>query len=415
MSLLKPAVPYPVKVLSVEALTKHIKEVVENDTLLSSVWVQGEISNLVKAASGHCYFTLKDDKAVLKACLWAGNRRYISTNFKNGDLVMVYGSISLYAPRGEYQIVVTDLRPAGIGALYEAYEKLKNKLQAEGLFDSERKLPLPFLPKGVGVVTSSTGAVIKDIFRVIRRRFKNMPIYLVPVKVQGEGAAQEIVTGIKRLNADSRVDVIIIARGGGSLEDLWAFNEEPVARAISDSRKPIISAVGHETDTTIADLVADKRAATPSVAGELVVPVKEDLEELIRQKTLRLSRMMKSIFTIQKQRYDNCAQCRFLVKPSLLVAERRNNIMNLSRELDTGFKTFIDNIKHRFELLNARFMVLDPKSLLRRGYIMATDEKGKVITSVKKLKKGLGLKLGFSDGYAGVTVDEVVKLSEGDK
>lgn len=407
MNLLKPAVPFPIKVLSVEDLTKHIKDVVENDNLLSAVWVQGEISNLVKAASGHCYFTLKDDKAVLKACLWAGNRRYISTNFKNGDLVMVYGGISLYAPRGEYQIVVTDLRPAGIGALYEAYEKLKNKLQSEGLFDEERKMPLPFLPKGVGVVTSSTGAVIKDIYRVIRRRFRNMPIYLVPVKVQGDGAAKEIVTGIERLNADSRVDVIIIARGGGSLEDLWAFNEEPVARAISDSKKPIISAVGHETDTTIADLVADKRAATPSVAGELVVPVKDDLIELIRQKTQRLSRTIKSIFTIQKQRFEKCAQCRFLMKPSLLVAERRNDVMNLSRELDISFKSFIDNTKHRFELLNARFIALDPKVLLKRGYIMAMDEKGEVVTSVKKLKKGLPLKLGFADGYAGVTVEEV--------
>ncbi len=407
MNLLKPAVPFPIKVLSVEDLTKHIKDVVENDKLLSAVWVQGEISNLVKAASGHCYFTLKDDKAVLKACLWAGNRRYITTNFKNGDLVMVYGSISLYAPRGEYQIVVTDLRPAGIGALYEAYEKLKNKLQAEGLFDAERKMPLPFLPKGVGVVTSSTGAVIKDIYRVIRRRFRNMPIYLVPVKVQGEGAAKEIVTGIERLNADSRVDVIIVARGGGSLEDLWAFNEEPVARAISDSKKPVISAVGHETDTTIADLVADKRAATPSVAGELVVPVKDDLIELIRHKTQRLSRTIKSILTIQKQRFEKCAQCRFLVKPSLLVAERRNNVMNLTRELDINFKSFIDNAKHRFDLLNARFIALDPKVLLKRGYIMAMDEKGKVVTSVKKLKKGLPLRLGFADGYAGVTVEEI--------
>ena len=409
MNLLKPAVPFPIKVLSVGDLTKHIKDVVENDKLLSAVWVQGEISNLVKAASGHCYFTLKDDKAVLKACLWAGNRRYISTDFKNGDLVMVYGGISLYAPRGEYQIVVTDLRPAGIGALYEAYEKLKNKLQAEGLFDAERKMPLPFLPKGVGVVTSSTGAVIKDIFRVIRRRFRNMPIYLVPVKVQGEGAAKEIVTGIERLNADSRVDVIIVARGGGSLEDLWAFNEEPVARAISDSKKPVISAVGHETDTTIADLVADKRAATPSVAGELVVPVKDDLLELIRQKSQRLNRTIKSIFTIQKQKFEKCSQCRFLVKPSLLVAERRNNVMNLSRELDINFKSFIDNTKHRFDLLNARFIALDPKVLLKRGYIMAMDEKGKVVTSVKKLKKGAGLRLGFADGYAGVTVDEIEK------
>lgn len=414
MSFLKPAVPYPVKVLSVEALTKHIKDIVEKDNILSSVWVQGEISNLVKAASGHCYFTLKDDKAVLKACLWAGNRRYISTDFKNGDLVMVYGGLSLYPPRGEYQIVVTDLRPAGIGALYEAYEKLKNKLQTEGLFDQERKLPLPKIPKGVGVVTSPTGAVIKDIYRVIRRRFRNMPIYLVPVKVQGDGAAREIVTGIERLNSDSRVDVIIVARGGGSLEDLWAFNEEPVARAISDSKKPVISAVGHETDTTIADLVADKRAATPSVAGELVVPVKEELQDLIQQKITRLNKNIKTILTIQRQRYEHCAQCRFFTKPSLLVAERRNNIMNLTKDLDTYFKSLLENKKNSFNVLKAKFLSLDPKALLKRGYIMATDSKGKVVTSVAKLKKGTGLKLGFADGYAEVSVDKVEKTTEGE-
>lgn len=409
MNLFKPVVPYPVKVLSVEALTKHIKGVVENDKLLSALWVQGEISNLVKAASGHCYFTLKDDKAVIKAALWAGNRKYISTDFKNGDLVMVYGSISLYAPRGEYQITVTDLRPAGIGALYEAYEKLKNKLQAEGLFEPERKMPLPYIPKGVGIVTSSTGAVIKDIYRVIRRRFRNMPLYLVPVKVQGDGAAKEITTGIQRLNSDPRVDVIIVARGGGSLEDLWAFNEEIVARAIAASKKPVISAVGHETDTTIADLVADKRAPTPSVAGELVVPVKEDLIRTIEYQTNRLTRSMKNLYTMQRQRYEASAQCRFLIKPSLLVAERRNLVMNLSKELDSNFRTIIDRVKHRFELLNSKLFSLDPKSLLRRGYIMATDENGRVVTSVGKLKKGLPLKLGFSDGLAEVVVTNIEK------
>ena len=415
MSLFKPEVPFPIKVLSVEDLTKHIKGVVEKDKLLSAVWVQGEISNLVKATSGHCYFTLKDDKAVLKAALWAGNRRYISTDFKNGDLVMVFGGISLYPPRGEYQITVTDLRPAGIGALYEAYEKLKTKLQAEGLFDDERKLPLPFIPKGVGVVTSPRGAVIQDIFRVIRRRYKNMPIFLVPVKVQGDGAAKEIVAGIERLNSDPRVDVIIVARGGGSLEDLWAFNEEPVARAVSSSKKPIISAVGHETDTTIADLVADRRAATPSVAGELVVPVKDELIDSINRQTKRLTRAIKTNILVQRQRYEASAQCRFLVKPSLLVAERRNNVMNLSRELDSAFKNFIDNIKHRFEILNARLLTLDPKALLKRGFIMATDKKGKVVNSIQQLKMGDSLKLDFADGFAETVVNNVSRLSEGDK
>ena len=183
MNLFKQDTPFPAKVISVQDLTRHLKGLIENDRLLAGLWVQGEISNLVKAASGHCYFTLKDDQAVIKAALWAGNRRKITHDFKNGDFVMVFGALSVYPPRGEYQIVVSDLRPAGIGALYEAYEKLKKKLQAEGLFDAGRKLELPLIPRGVGVVTSPRGAVVQDIFRVIRRRFKNMPIYLVPAKV----------------------------------------------------------------------------------------------------------------------------------------------------------------------------------------------------------------------------------------
>ena len=243
MSIFQPDIPFPAKVLSINEVTLHLKDLVEKDRVLSGVWILGEVSNLVKAASGHCYFTLKDDKAVIKAALWASARRRIGIDFKNGDFIMVYGSISVYPPRGDYQIVVNDIRPAGVGALYEAYEKLKNKLQQEGLFDTSRKISLPLIPKGIGIVTSPRGAVVQDIYRVVRRRFKNMPLYLVPVKVQGDGASKEIVAGIERLNADSRVDVIIVARGGGSIEDLWAFNEEIVARAISESVKPIISAV----------------------------------------------------------------------------------------------------------------------------------------------------------------------------
>lgn len=413
MNLFKPEIPFPAKVLSVNDLTKHLKGLIENDRLLAAVWVQGEISNLVKAASGHCYFTLKDDQAVIKAALWAGNRRRIATEFKNGDFVMVFGGLSVYPPRGEYQITVQDLRPAGIGALYEAFEKLKKKLQAEGLFDPERKMPLPFLPRGVGIVTSSTGAVVKDIFRVIRRRFHNMPLYLVPVKVQGEGAAAEIVAGIERLNADSRVDVIIIARGGGSLEDLWAFNEEPVARAISASAKPVVSAVGHETDTTIADMVADHRAATPSVAGELVVPVKAELIDFISRQRKRLDRSMKAMLQLQRQRFSRASTCRFLVKPMLLIAERRIGIMNLVRELESLYKRFYDHKVHRLALMSAKLSSLNPMALLNRGYSMVTDLDGKVMNSVNLLQPQQFLRLHFADGQAGVSVNEISANEQG--
>lgn len=401
MNLFKTETPFPAKVLSVNELTLHLKKLLEGDSVLSSVWVQGEVSNLVKAASGHCYFTLKDGKAILKAALWAGNRRRIGIDFKNGDSLMVFGNISVYPPRGEYQITVNDLRQSGIGALYEAYEQLKKKLQAEGLFDAERKLPLPFIPKGVGIVTSPSGAVVQDIFRVIRRRFVNTPLYLVPTKVQGEGAAAEVAEGIRRLNLDPRVEVIIIARGGGSLEDLWAFNEEVLARAISESKKPIVSAVGHETDTTIADLVADKRAATPSVAGELVVPVKAELQQLIRRQNTRLNRAANGMLALLKERYKRAASCRFLARPSLLVAERRVTVMNLARELETITRHFVARARHRFELLKTQLAGLNPESALDRGYIMALDEQGRVVNSVKQLSPGKFVNLHFADGIAG--------------
>lgn len=411
MNLFKQEIPFPAKVLSVNDLTRHLKSLVENDRLLSGLWVQGEISNLVKAASGHCYFTLKDDQAVIKAALWAGNRRKIAHDFKNGDFVMVFGALSVYPPRGEYQIVVSDLRPAGIGALYEAFEKLKKKLQAEGLFDAERKLELPLIPRGVGVVTSPRGAVVQDIFRVIRRRFRNMPIYLVPAKVQGEGAVAEIVAGIERLNQDARVDVIIVARGGGSLEDLWCFNEEAVARAISSSTKPVVSAVGHETDTTIADMVADRRAATPSVAGELVVPVKAELLELIARQVGRLNRSIKGMLTLARERYRSAASCRFLVKPSLMVAERRVRVMTLSRELETSSKQFVTRARHRYALASSKLQGLNPLTLLKRGYIMATDSEGRVVNSTSGLKPDQEISLCFADGNAAARIINVNKES----
>ena len=407
MSLFQPDIPFPAKVLSINELTAHLKNLVEKDSVLAGVWIQGEVSNLVKAASGHCYFTLKDDKAVIKAALWAMNRRRLGIDFKNGDFVMVYGGISVYPPRGDYQIIVSDLRPAGVGALYEAYEKLKSKLQAEGLFDSARKMPLPLIPKGIGIVTSPRGAVVQDIFRVVRRRFKNMPLYLVPVKVQGDGAAKEIAAGISRLNADNRVDVIIVARGGGSIEDLWAFNEEIVARAISNSEKPVISAVGHETDTTIADLVADKRAATPSVAGELAVPVKDELIETLELFQRRLTRSLRNWLDFQRQIFKRLSDCRFLQKPELMVSERRNLLLNYAKDIESMFGMMLQKTGRKLETLNSRLVALNPVRLLQRGYIMVTDIDGNVVNSVNNLKAKQNLNLHFADGKVEVVVRNI--------
>lgn len=401
------ATPFPNRVLSVTELTRMVKTLIEKDSVLSGTWVQGEVSNLVKASSGHCYFTLKDEKAVIKAAIWAGVRRRVKIEFKNGDHLQIFGSLSVYEPRGEYQIIVSDVRPAGVGALYEAYEKLKKQLQAEGLFDPERKLALPFLPKGVGIVTSPKGAVVQDIFRVVRRRFPNMPLYLVGTKVQGAGAAEEIAAGIKVLEQDPRVDVIIIARGGGSIEDLWSFNEEAVARAVASAKKPIVSAVGHETDTTIADLVADRRAATPSVAGELVVPVKIDLLRNIGEVTNRLGRAMKNKLVLARNRLAKSDACRFLKRPELLIAERRLKAANLSRDLEAGFRQFVSSARHRFEMLGSRLLSSNPRGLLQRGYLMATDEQGNLVASVDKVKTGMRLRIDFHDGSATGVIESV--------
>ena len=264
------------QVYSVSELTQRLKGLLE--TQFPDVWVAGEISNLRPATSGHLYFTLKDSNAQLRAVCFRSQARYLKFKPRDGVSVIARGRLSVYEARGEYQLLVELLEPAGLGALQLAFEQLKAKLAAEGLFDTARKKPLPVLPRTVGIVTSPSGAVIRDILRVLRRRYRNMNALLYPVRVQGEGAAQEIVQAIEHLNRRGGVDVMILARGGGSLEDLWAFNEEDVARAIAASRIPIISGVGHESDFTIADFVADLRAPTPSAAAELVVHRKQDFQ-----------------------------------------------------------------------------------------------------------------------------------------
>ncbi|MFZ2957109.1 MAG: exodeoxyribonuclease VII large subunit [Candidatus Ozemobacteraceae bacterium] len=397
----------PQKPLSISQITGHIKRILECDAILSDVWVEGEISNLIRAASGHAYFTLKDQGATLKAVLWAGSAKRVKTAFANGSKVVAHGNLSLYEPRGEYQLVVNDLRLAGLGALFEAFEKLKLKLAGEGLFDSDRKISLPFLPHGIGIVTSPTGAVIKDMYRVIRRRFPNMPIYLVPVKVQGDGAAAEIAAGIRRLDADPRIDVIIIARGGGSLEDLWAFNEEVTARAIAAAVKPIVSGVGHETDTTIADFVADVRAATPSVAGELVVPVKENLVRDIFELRARLGRGLRNRLAIERQRLRRARSNRFLERPALYISDRRLFLANKISNLETAAREQFKRFRHQCDLLRARLTALNPRAVLQRGYLMAENQDGIVVSSISQISKGAEITLHLSDGRARTSVIDI--------
>ena len=346
------------KILTISELTLEIKKHLEEG--FDEVWVEGEISNFRSPSSGHCYFTLKDDKSQIRAVIFKFMGRYLKFDPHDGLLVICRGRINVYEPRGEYQLILDYMEPKGIGALQLAFEQLKEKLQKEGLFDPDNKKPLPLLPQKIGIVTSPTGAAIKDILNIIGRRFPNVEILINPVKVQGEGSAQEIAIAIEELNHIPGIDVIILTRGGGSLEDLWSFNEEIVARAIYRSSIPVVSAVGHEIDFTIADFVADLRVSTPSAAGELVVKDKVELTNLVESLSNRLEKHM----------------------IHLLEAER-NQVMFLKRGLpDMRFR--LTDLKLRVDDLNSR---LSPRILqvLQLKEEILKGRKGRLLLNSPKL------------------------------
>ncbi len=302
-------------VFQVSELNEYVRILLGQDPNLNHMWVEGEISNFKRHSSGHLYFSLKDNTAQVKCAMFKQNAWTLDFKPKDGMAVRAFGSVGLYPRDGQFQLYVEAMQPAGVGNLYEAFERLKGKLDQEGLFDVDHKKPLPYLPRKVGVVTSPTGAAVRDIIRVLHRRFDNMDIVLKPVKVQGSGAAEEIAKAIGELNDCSGVDVIIVGRGGGSIEDLWAFNEEVVARSIYASRVPIISAVGHETYYTIADFVADVRAATPSMAAELAAPVKDELMAGLAESRQRLRFAMGRRLDHMRERLERLRQSTGLTRP----------------------------------------------------------------------------------------------------
>ena len=334
------------RAFSVGELTDRIQGVLETD--FADVWVEGEVSNLKVADSGHWYFSLKDERAQIRAVVWKTATRLIPFRLKDGMKVLARGGVRVYPPRGEYQISVEVLEPLGKGSLQQAFEELKERLGKEGLFDTKRKRPLPMLPRRIGVVTSPTGAVIQDILRVLRSRYRNVEVLLYPARVQGPEATAEIVQGIRALNTVSGLDVLIVARGGGSIEDLWPFNEEAVARALADSRIPTISAVGHETDFTIADFVADLRAPTPSAAAERVVKAKVDLEARLEA----LHRHLRSALSLRLTRVR--ARVNALTSHRVFEAERgrlRNNaqrVDELVRRSETGLVRQLERARDFF-------------------------------------------------------------------
>lgn len=355
------------KIYSVSEITCEIKLSLEEK--FGDVWIEGEISNFKPASSGHLYFSLKDANAQISAVMFKGASIQLKFRPENGLSVVGYGRLTVYEPRGNYQVILEHLEPKGVGALQLAFEQLKKKLESEGLFDTTRKKKIPFLPQKIGIVTSPTGAVIRDMIHVLTRRFPSIQILLYPVMVQGAGAAEEIAEAIQEMNQRDDVDVLIVGRGGGSMEDLWAFNEEVVARAIAGSTIPIISAVGHETDFTIADFVADVRAPTPSVAAELAVPVKEDLLYTLRQ-------YQHDLYQALEQKLENARLLlhrweayfrdpgRRLTEAMLHLDHLREKIISLSAY---QMKVAQENIK-RWKL---HLEALSPLSILERGYAVA--------------------------------------------
>jgi exodeoxyribonuclease VII large subunit len=354
------------RIYSVSELTAELKALLENT--FTGVWVEGEISNFKHHTSGHMYFTLKDDRGQLRGVMFRGSNRGLQFRPEDGLAVIVFGNVTIYEPRGEYQVYVEYMEPKGLGALQLAFEQLKTRLEAEGLFDPARKRPIPLLPKKIGVVTSPSGAAIRDILQIIHRRFANVQVLIFPVRVQGEGAAAEIVEGIECLNKRGDLDVLIVARGGGSIEDLWAFNEEVVARAIYVSQTPVISAVGHETDFTIADFVADVRAPTPSAAAELVISRKAELSQRVDDLFSRLVSHMRYRAERSGERLRSLERHLRLLSPLERVKRQRERLRDGALALQSSMSHRLALWRGDLRTAAARLDSLSPLAILARGY-----------------------------------------------
>ena len=412
--------------LSVSTLTKYLKAKFERDPYLERVYLTGEISNF-RRRPNHQYFALKDEGAVIQATMWAGQFRKLDFELEEGMKVLAIGRISIYPPSGSYSINIESLVPDGVGALALKFEQLKKKLAAEGLFDQRWKQNLPQFSKKIAVVTSPSGAVIRDIITTVQRRFPMSQIVLYPTKVQGAGAAEEIAGNIRRANERGDFDVMIIGRGGGSIEDLWGFNEEIVVRAIFESRIPIISSVGHETDVTLADFVADSRAATPTAAAELATPnTKIDLINWANEQESRLFNRLTHLIKIRRERLEKLSQSVVFRQPERLYDGHVQKLDRLCERLTVLTENKVANMKHRYELsanrliptyskiveskknkteqLYQSLLLLDISKIKARGFSLITDENGKIIKSVSDVKKGQALDVELTDGQVKVEV-----------
>ena len=390
--------PVEPKILTVSQLNFYVKSVLDSDPRLNYVFLCGEISNLTDHyRSGHIYLSLKDNKSVIRAVMFAGNARNLKFKPMEGMKVICRGRVTLYEATGQYQYYIEDMQPDGIGALYQAYEQLKEKLQSKGLFDESHKKPIPYCPKTIGVITSPTGAAVQDIKNILTRRFPSVNIVLCPVLVQGDNAVPQLVDAVNKLNEYDLCDTIIIGRGGGSIEDLWAFNDENLAYAIYNSHIPVISAVGHETDFTICDFVSDLRAPTPSAGAELAVPDRNEILQNLDAQRQYLSSLMDKRLIENNNIVSEMTTKLLSLSPDDKIAKLYNDLDFLSQKYENISNRIFQNTANKIELLATKLESLNPVSILKRGYSVVTNN-DKTVTSVKDVKNGDTLAINITDG-----------------
>ena len=393
------------QVLTVTQVNLYIKEMLSRDDVLSHITIKGEISNFKAHSSGHMYMSLKDETGVIRAVMFRSAAGRLQFRPENGMKVIASGRVSVYERDGQYQLYIEYMQQDGLGDLHIAFEKLKQKLSAEGLFDPKHKKPLPKYPKRIGVITAPTGAAIRDILNILSRRFKYADVVLYPVLVQGENAAMSIAVALKYFNENNAADVLIVGRGGGSIEDLWAFNEEIVARAIYDSRIPVISAVGHEVDFTISDFAADLRAPTPSAAAELVVPSQEELKDKFNNVYGRLYSCAGRILEKNRLRLRLLTEKPVLKTPERSLDERRLYLDGLYNRFENAYKNILKEKEQALKLNASKLDGLSPLSALSRGFSVTKDEGGRVVKSVEQVKKGDKISVVVSDGEIRASVE----------
>ena len=405
---------------SVSQVNEYVRMLLDGNAVLKDIWVRGEISNFTNHyRTGHLYFSLKDEGGLIRAVMFRGDASGLTFTPEDGMKVLLHGRVSAYVRDGQYQLYVQSMEPDGVGSLAVAFEQLKRRLEAEGLFDAARKKPLPDCPRTVGLVTSPTGAAVRDMIRVASRRYPAARLVIFPAQVQGDTAAAYLASGIRYFNRmrddpEQGVDVIVIGRGGGSMEDLWAFNDENLARTVAASELPVISAVGHEVDFTICDFVADVRAATPSAAMEIALPDREELKKRLLQQEHRLTAAVTYGLNRRREQVRRMAEARVLRSPMAPYTERRLTLDRLSRDLDVAMDRRVDNAKRDVAQAAGRLSALSPLGVLSRGYALVQGEDGRVVASVENVRAEETVTVRLADGRVTARVQSVEKTEIGE-